>query len=129
MNSLDQGKKVDDLRTNWWQNYHRLLIWMSVGADIENGKWSIFGARQGTYMTMCTDWDHVQTRDFTYLNNFWKENEQTISLAGLEDSIEELGEKLVNELGIEIPVKSLNSDQSKFFKTVYANTPRVIRNK
>jgi|TARA_X000000950_G_scaffold146324_1_gene180777 hypothetical protein len=127
--SLDQGKKVDDLRTNWWQNYHRLLIWMSVGADIENGKWSIFGARQGTYMTMCTDWDHVQTRDFTYLNNFWKENEQTISLAGLEDSIEELGEKLVNELGIEIPVKSLNSDQSKFFKTVYANTPRVIRNK
>ena len=36
--SLNRGAKVQDLANNtWWQNYHRLLIWMNVGADVENG--------------------------------------------------------------------------------------------
>ena len=28
------------------------------------------GAREGLYMTMCTDWDYIQVRDFEYLNDF-----------------------------------------------------------
>ena len=70
--SLNRGAKVKDVASEtWWQNYQRLLIWMQVGADVDNGIWSVAGARQGCYMTTCTDWDHVQTRDFKYLNELW----------------------------------------------------------
>jgi len=62
--SLDQGAKVQDLRSVWWQNYDRLMVWSQIGADVENGMWSILGARQGCYMTNCTDWDYANVRDF-----------------------------------------------------------------
>ena len=39
--SLNRGKVVDDLKTIWWQNYNRLLIWTMIGADVENGLWAI----------------------------------------------------------------------------------------
>ena len=51
-----------------WKNYHRLLVWMTVGQDIKNGIYAMLGARQGCYMTNCTDWDFTNVRDFKYLN-------------------------------------------------------------
>ena len=72
--SLNRGKVVEDLKTIWWQNYNRLLIWTMIGADVENGLWAMYGAREGIHMTMCTDWDHVQVRDFTWLNEYWNKN-------------------------------------------------------
>ena len=66
--SLDRGKPTEDINSLWWQNRHRLFIWQMVGCDVPNGIWAVYGARLGTYMNMCTDWDHTQTRDFTYLN-------------------------------------------------------------
>ena len=65
--SLDQGAKVQNLQKIWWQNYQRLLIWCNVGADVPNGLWSIYGARQGAYLTNCTDWDYANVRSFEYL--------------------------------------------------------------
>jgi hypothetical protein len=93
-----------------------------IGADVENGDWAILGARAGLYMTMCTDWDYVQVRDFEYLNDLWK-----ISFESIEDidfEIEEYGIKLINELEIPIAESPLNAQQSKFFKTVYQNPSR-----
>ena len=34
------------------RNYDHLCIWQTVGADVDNGFWSIYGARLGTWMTM-----------------------------------------------------------------------------
>ena len=39
--------------------------------------------------------------------------------------IEELGEKLLNELNVPIPVIPFSPEQSKFFKTVYQNPGRM----
>ena len=57
--ALDQGLRVtaEQFHTNHWKNLHRLYIWLMVGADVENGRWAIYGAREGLYKTMCTDWD------------------------------------------------------------------------
>jgi len=123
--SLDRGKPTEDINSLWWQNRHRLFIWQMVGCDVPNGIWAVYGARLGTYMNMCTNWDHTQTRDFTYLNELWKEHE-SIDVA---ESCKELGKKLINELELPIAVVPFDKLQSEFFKTVYLNSDRVIRRK
>jgi len=124
--TLDQGVKPtqEDFLKGHWKNLHRLWIWLMVGADVENGRWAIYGAREGLYKTMCTDWDYVQVRDFKYLNSLWNEIEPKVSIEGLQDSIEELGNKLKQELDIPIALEPLDAEQSKFFKTVYQNPSR-----
>ena len=125
--TLDQGIGVtkEQLLKGHWKNLHRLYIWLMVGADVENGKWAIYGAREGLYKTMCTDWNFINVRDFEYLNNHWKEIEPKVSIDGLEDSIEAYGIKLIKELEIPIAESPLNAQQSKFFKTVYQNPART----
>jgi hypothetical protein len=96
-----------------------------VGADVDNGLWAIYGAREGLYKTMCTDWDYVQVRDFKYLNSLWEEVEPKVSMEGLQDSIEDLGNKILTKLDIPIAEQPLDANQSKFFKSVYQNPSRT----
>jgi hypothetical protein len=122
--ALDSGAKPtkEQLLKGHWKNLHRLWIWLMVGADVENGDWAILGARAGLFMTMCTEWDYVQVRDFEYLNDLWK-----TSFAAIEDIEHETGTygiKLINELEIPIAETPLGAQQSKFFKEVYQNPSR-----
>ena len=123
--SLDQGAKVENLRTIWWQNYHRLLIWSSVGADVKNGIWSILGAREGCWKTNCTDWDYANVRDFDYLTNMWETTHELAEPDEVTKYINFLGQELKEKCKLEI--SNLDPSGSRFFKTVYANTPRIIR--
>ena len=123
--SLDQGAKIKDLKSVWWQNYHRLLIWASVGTDVENGIWSIMGAREGCYKTMCTNWDYSQVRDFDWLTDYWNLTHEQAEPEDMTKYINFLGKELKDKCGLEIA--NLDSAGSKFFKTVYQNTPRIIR--
>jgi hypothetical protein len=125
--SLDQGAKTENLKTIWWQNYHRLLIWCNIGADVPNGLWAMYGAREGAYLTNCTNWDYSQVRDFEYLTNQWKEKYSKITDDMLPYEIMGLGETLSDECGL--AMDTLTSTGSTFFKTVYNNTPRIIRRK
>jgi hypothetical protein len=125
--SLDQGAKVSSIKDIWWQNYQRLLIWCSVGNDLENGDWAIYGAREGCYLTNCTDWDYANVRDFEYLTTQWEEKYSKVTEKMLPYEIMGLGETLKHELGLEI--SALDKEGSKFFKSVYMNTPRIIRRK
>lgn len=123
--SLDQGAKIKDLKNVWWQNYHRLLVWSSVGTDVENGIWSIMGAREGCYKTMCTDWDYSQVRDFDWLTEYWNTTHKQAEPGEMTKYINFLGKELKDKCGLEIA--NLDSAGSRFFKTVYQNTPRIIR--
>ena len=125
--SLDQGAKVKDLKSVWWQNYHRLLIWCNIGADVTNGLWSIYGAREGAYLTNCTDWDYTNVRDFDYLTAQWETEYSKITEEMLPYEIMGLGETLKHECGLEIA--DVTPSASKFFKTVFNNTPRILRKK
>lgn len=123
--SLDQGERVKNIKDIWWQNYDRLLVWSSVGADVENGLWSIYGAREGCYLTNCTDWDYSQVRDFDWLNKRWVEKYSTMTNETLLHEIASVGNILRDELKLEI--SELDKDGSKFFKKIYTNSPRVVR--
>ena len=123
--SLDQGAKVTDLSTIWWQNYHRLLVWSSVGADVENGIYSILGAREGAALTNCTEWDYANVRDFEWLTTYWNENYATATEEEKTNQINFYGKELRDKCKLEIA--NLDPAGSKFFKTVYSNSPRIIR--
>jgi len=125
--SLDQGAKVKDLKTVWWQNYDRLLIWCNIGDDVANGLWSIYGAREGAYLTNCTDWDYTNVRNFEYLTQQWEEKYSKITEKMLPYEIMGLGETLKHECCLELC--DPDSDSSKFFKRVYNNSPRIVRKK
>jgi hypothetical protein len=111
----------------WWQNYQRLLVWMTVGMDNTYGIHAIHGARTGCYLTMCTDWDFSQANEYRYFEKYWKfELHDDIKVDFYKDSID-LGKKITNEQDIELPIEPLTVEQSKFFKKVYLNTPRIMR--
>lgn len=119
--SLDEGAKVNDIKTIWWQNYQRLLIWCTVGKDVEYGDWSIYGARVGAYLTNCTDWDYSNVRDFDYITNLWN-----LEYSKVDVQIE--SEKLRGHLqSIGLNIADIDKDGSVFFKSVYSNTPRIVR--
>ncbi len=138
--------KKDRIKTLHHKNYQRLLVWQSVGADVQNGMWAIYGARLGTIMTNLRrdEWDWKNVRDFEWLNQYWNsqvapgfapadaqfDNLETCERTGytwdtelLKHEISKLGEELRNELGLEIA--DLDADGSRFFKTAYVNPSRL----
>jgi hypothetical protein len=123
--ATDRGARIskEEFKNNHWRCLHWVYIWTMVGADVKNALWAIYGARQGLYMTMCTDWDYVQVRDFKYLNAFW--NQLDITEPTLMETIESLGDKLINDLDIPISRHPLDAQQSKFFKAVYQLPTRI----
>ena len=122
--TLDRGLRPNkvDLLKGHWKNLHRLYIWLMVGADTKNGLWAIYGAREGLYKTMCTDWNFVNVRDFTWLNEYW--DQLCIHEDKLLDHIREYGRKLIQELDMPIDVDPLSVNASNFFKLVYQNPSR-----
>jgi hypothetical protein len=122
--ALDQGVRVskEEFLKGHWKNLHRLWIWLMAGADVDNGLWAIYGAREGLYKTMCTDWDYVNVRDFEYLNSLWKDKVQDES--DLLEACEDYGVRLTQQMDIPIAVTPLDAGQSMFLKTVYQNPSR-----
>lgn len=124
--ALDRGLRVsvEDFHKNHWKNLHRLYVWLMIGADVENGMWAIYGAREGLWRTMCTDWDFVNVRDFEYLNAFYDAEIAPITEEELPERVEDMGALLISELEIPIAETALDAGGSRFFKAVYQNPAR-----
>jgi hypothetical protein len=123
--SLDQGAKVSSVNQIWWQNRHRLQIWCTVGADVENGMYSILGAREGAALTNCTDWDYSNVRDFEWLTNYWTEHYENATPKIFAEQTNFYGKELKEKFKLNI--SNFDPSGSIFFKDVYNNTPRIIR--
>ena len=101
----------------WWHNIHRLKMWSTVGMHEENGVYAILGARMGTWMTNCTDWNYVDVRDFELLKNIYKEK---VNHDMVEQDAKDLGIKLKQQLGLDWPW--LDAAQSKYTLDLYDET-------
>lgn len=115
--SLNQGARVSPanfLKDIWRPNLRNLCIWMSVGADVKNGIWSMYGASQGCTWTTLSEWDHAQTRDFNQLDQIW--DQTIIGENDLGESIKQMHTDLNYHLGLNVAL--LDSDQSKFIKFI-----------
>ena len=95
------------------RNLDHLSIWHNVGADVDYGLWAIAGSRQGTYMTMLTEWDHKQVQSFDALEEIWN----TVKDQDPEILANRLAEELATQL--DLPMMSMFAEQSKFFKHHY----------
>jgi hypothetical protein len=95
------------------RNLDHLTIWHNIGADVEYGYWAMAGARQGTYMTMLTNWDYLQVQNFDALAELWKtvESEQPEILAN------RIADDLHTQL--DLPMHMLTVEASEFFKRHY----------
>ena len=125
--ALNQGKRpsnIQEFNRLHWRCLNMLNVWTMVGADVENGLWAIYGAREGLYKTMCTDWDYVNVRDFEYLNNYWNTELEMFNGKSLDERIEDFGYMLIEELELPIAATPLNGNQSLFFKSVYQTPSR-----
>jgi hypothetical protein len=120
---LDRGRKpglIDFEVKVHNRNYDHLCIWQTVGVDVDNGFWSIYGARLGTWMTMLNkEWDHRQVQDFDALAELWKEFENDTP-----DHCTSMGNQLRQKLSL--PIVDMDAEESKFFKHHYKS---VFRNK
>jgi hypothetical protein len=113
---LDRGRKptVEQFRDRVVKrNLEYLTIWHNVGLDVEYGAWVVAGARQGTYMTMLTGWDHRQVQSFDALAELW------LTVKDSDPRI--LANRLGPELGtqLDLPMSMLEAEQSAFFKRHY----------
>jgi hypothetical protein len=96
------------------RNYDHLCIWQSVGSDVDNGFWAMYGARLGTYLTMLENWDYKQVQNFDSLADLWQQyNSDDLSL----DHCKSIGEILKTRL--DLPIVDMDPEQSKFFKHHY----------
>lgn len=117
---LDQGFKVKISEFNhkmYPANYSRWLTWMTVGRDVENGAWSIYGARLAAKLLYLEDFDHTKVADYDWFAEFWKtiwtETEQG---KWLEDRAHQLLIELRDNL--KLPLVELDAGQSEWFKHV-----------
>ena len=114
--SLEQGEHIPpaEFRKKVWpQNLRVLTTWMTVGADVEYGKYAMLGARMGCYSTTIDTNEWIQIRDLDKMIDLYEN-------AVLEDKIDEdlilYGNSLRQQL--DIPVSELDEYQSKFFKFI-----------
>ena len=113
---LDRGRKpttVEFSERVHQRNLDNLTIWHNVGTDAEYGEWAIAGARQGTYMTMLTNWDHKQVQWFDALAELW----ETVKDGQPRLLSNRLAEDLHTQLAL--PMAILEPNQSAFFKQHY----------
>lgn len=113
---LDKGRKPspDEFRDRVVKrNLDNLTVWHNVGTDVDYGEWAIAGARQGTYMTMLTNWDYRLVQDFDALREIWS----TVESSQPRLISNRLAEDLHQQLAL--PMAILEAEQSRFFKHHY----------
>ena len=113
---LDKGRRptVSEFRDRAHRrNLDHLMIWHNVGADVEHGIWAILGSRQGTFMTMLSDWDYREVQWFDSLQAIW----QTVTDNDPAETVEQYSGSLQQQL--DLPMNTLSAAQSCFFKHHY----------
>jgi len=119
---LDRGARltVEEFKNRVHQrNLDHLSIWHTIGRDVENGIWAIAGARQGTLMTMLTDWDHREVQWFDNLEKLWSDMESQDP----DQIARENGKELAR---LDLTPIEFSIEQSKFFKQHYRSNWRNL---
>lgn len=118
---LDQGHKVDPKDFNhkmYPANFSRWLTWMTVGRDVENGDWVIYGARLATYKLYIENFDHTMVADYDQFKELWQ---QVVIETDNGRFLEDKSHKLLVDIKdtLKLPLVELDADQSIWFKHVY----------
>ena len=123
--SMDQGRLLafDEWSTQMHAaNYQRLLTWLTVGADVEHGMWSMYGARLAVYLLQYENFDFVQIRDYEWFKDFFNDH----ATADPTKASKSIGKKISDGQGWILP--DFDSEQSNFIKMIQLHPARPLTN-
>jgi hypothetical protein len=142
--TLDRGGKAGDGSISKYlheKNFKRLLIWASVGTDVENGLWAIYGTRLGIYMAnIHASFDIANISDYDWFKSYYTEaiaprfsesatdtcprTRQRWNRHELQAQATQLLDPLRKRLGLNIA--DMGEQQSQFFKGVFEGARRSV---
>lgn len=106
----------------------RIWAWCSLGADAENGYWSILGARMGTLYGLQRQDDKEQLmeqKDYDFFNQYWKD--KNINVYNLNTHLFETEVELKSDW--QVYCWTLLPDQSETLKMFLYNFNRDVINR
>lgn len=103
----------------------RLIVWMSIGADVRNGLWAVLGARMGFICSQDVEFDSSMISSFDWFQAVWKQASEGIeadadkhvtgTIDVLEDKIASLGDVIRNRYGMAM-LREWGAERSNAFK-------------
>ena len=112
--STEKGKPIPagNFKTIWKNNLRILSTWCSVGADVENGKYAMLGARMGCFYTVIEDNDIFKIRDLDDMQKYFDET----TIENIDHELLMFGNSLRQQ--IDIPIAEFNVTDSRFYRFV-----------
>ena len=112
--STEKGKPIPagNFKTIWKNNLRILSTWCSVGADVENGKYAMLGARMGCFYTVIEDDDIFKIRDLDDMQKYFDET----TIENIDHELLMFGNSLRQQ--IDIPIAEFNETDSRFYRFV-----------
>lgn len=118
-------------------NFFRLMTWMSVGADSQNGVWAILGSRIGLFSLICAEISLERLQDYGWFDLYWNEEisprfrgmdvqcpitKYSWSYSKVVEAIEDTGRRLYQQIKLEVPF--YHPAYSKILKNSLPNPKR-----
>lgn len=122
---LDQGTR---LSPELWRtrihpsNMHNLRTWATIGSDVENGIWAIYGVRYAMIKMLDPTYDYKAIRDYEWFDEEWKTYHRGLSISDATEQVISMGDILERKTNIVFPY--LEPKISKYFKEMNANGKR-----
>lgn len=121
------GKKIPNLISSIHllpeSTLRRLLVWLTVGEDVVNGAYAIYGARLGFLKILCeNNFDHCLISDYEWFEGIWRDEFKFVKNGYFLEHYQQMAKDLTKIL--KLPVSDLNSMQSELMKMVMFNPKR-----
>tara|TARA_B100000214_G_scaffold366368_1_gene335222 strand:+ start:198 stop:1091 length:894 start_codon:yes stop_codon:yes gene_type:complete len=112
--STEKGKPIlaENFRSIWRNNLNILITWCTIGADVDNGKYAMLGARMGCFYT-AIEWNDIfKIRD---LDDMQKYSESVLP-NNIDAELSMFGNSLRQQL--DLPIAEYDEADSKFYRFV-----------
>ena len=112
--STEKGKPIlaENFRSIWRNNLNILTTWCTIGADVDNGKYAMLGARMGCFYT-AIEWNDIfKIRD---LDDMQKYSESVLP-ENIDAELTMFGNSLRQQL--DLPIAEYDEADSKFYRFV-----------
>ena len=114
--STEKGKPMTGKNYNktiWKNNLNILSTWCTIGADIENGKYAMLGARMGCFYTVLEpNNEFFKIRDLDEMEKYFEE----VNLDNIDEELMLFGNSLRQQL--DIPIAEYCAEDSRFYRFV-----------
>jgi len=114
--STEKGKPISPNEFNkiWPTNLRILSTWCTIGADVDNGKFAMLGARMGSFYTVVDHKNYnFNVSDLEGMADYFH---LTVKPHNIDSELEMFGNSLRQQL--DMPIAEYDDDESRFYRFV-----------